>query len=246
MRRSFGPPSFHKPGVRVEGGHRRFDLGTVLVAVVGGRQPWLQVPVSREQPEGREYEACAPNRRRSNSNVFRSRALIGAREFKAGGRRTPRRPVPLCRRTPVSGQKRLPTQEQTGVTLALIHHVAGGFCRRRGGPLPARLDYLLHRPLSAILAIEDLSDSVRIGLVDLAGRLSSALADRDGLSWTRCHGDCHGYNAHIALKGPQAGQAVFFDFDESGPGYLAYDLAVFLCNCVLFGRKDHAVLARLH
>jgi Ser/Thr protein kinase RdoA (MazF antagonist) len=100
-------------------------------------------------------------------------------------------------------------------------------------------DHLLHRPLSAILADKDLRDSVRIGFVDLAGRLSGALAKWDGLSWTRCHGDCYGYNANIALKGPQAGQAVFFDFDESGPGYLAYDLAVFLWNCVLFGRKNY-------
>jgi Ser/Thr protein kinase RdoA (MazF antagonist) len=69
--------------------------------------------------------------------------------------------------------------------------------------------------------------------------LSGALAKWDGLSWTHCHGDCHGYNANIALKGPQAGQAVFFDFDESGPGFLAYDLAVFLWNCVLFGRKNY-------
>jgi Ser/Thr protein kinase RdoA (MazF antagonist) len=55
----------------------------------------------------------------------------------------------------------------------------------------------------------------------------------------RIHGDCHGYHAHIALQGPRAGQVVFFDF-ESGPGYLAYDVSVFLWNCVLFGRKDHA------
>ena len=75
------------------------------------------------------------------------------------------------------------------------------------------------------------------GLADLAGRLSSTLAASDGLSWTRCHGDCHGYNAHIALQGPRAGQAVFSDFDESGPGYLAYDVSVFLWNYVLFGRK---------
>jgi hypothetical protein len=67
-----------------------------------------------------------------------------------------------------------------------------------------------------------------------------ALGEWDGLSWTRCHGGCHGYNAHIGLQGHRAGQAVFFDFDESGTGYLAYDLSVFLWNCVLFGRKDHA------
>ena len=33
---------------------------------------------------------------------------------------------------------------------------------------------------------------------------------------------------------------MFFDFDDGGPGYLAYDLAVFLWCCVSFGRKQHA------
>src|SRR5260370_679771 len=64
-------------------------------------------------------------------------------------------------------------------------------------------DHLLQRPLSAILALEDLSDSLRTGLVDLTERLSTRLAEWDGLSWTRCHGDCHGYNANIALQGPR-------------------------------------------
>lgn len=127
-----------------------------------------------------------------------------------------------------------------GVTLARIHDVADGFAADNKSRYRLDIDHLLHKPLSFILGIDGLSDSVRNGLVDLAGRLSSALAQRNGLSWTYCHGDCHGYNAHIALQGHQAGQAVFFDFDESGPGYLAYDLAVFLWSCVLFGRKDHA------
>jgi Ser/Thr protein kinase RdoA (MazF antagonist) len=90
------------------------------------------------------------------------------------------------------------------------------------------------------LAVEDLGDSVRAQLVDLTKRLCSGLAERDGLSWTLCHGDCHGYNAKIALQGPRAGEAVFFDFDEGGPGYLAYDIAVFLHSCVLYERKQHA------
>ena len=126
-----------------------------------------------------------------------------------------------------------------GVTLARMHDVAADFVAGEKGRYRLDCEHLLHRPLSAILADKDLSDSVRIGFVDLAGRLSSALAKWEGLSWTRCHGDCHGYNANIALKGPRAGQAVFFDFDESGPGYLAYDLGVFLWNCVLFGRKNY-------
>jgi Ser/Thr protein kinase RdoA (MazF antagonist) len=127
-----------------------------------------------------------------------------------------------------------------GVTLARMHDVAGGFAAGDQGRYRLDLDHLLHRPLSSILAIEDLGDSVRTGLIDLTRRLSAGLAEWDGLSWTRCHGDCHGYNANIALQGPRAGQAVFFDFDESGPGYLAYDIAVFLWCCVSFGRKQHA------
>jgi Ser/Thr protein kinase RdoA (MazF antagonist) len=126
-----------------------------------------------------------------------------------------------------------------GVTLARLHDVAGGFADDKAR-YRLDCDHLLHKPSSFILAIEGLSDSVRTGLVDLTRRLSTALAERDELSWTRCHGDCHGYNAHIALQGAKAGQAVFFDFDESAPGYLAYDVAVFLWCCVIFERKDHA------
>jgi Ser/Thr protein kinase RdoA (MazF antagonist) len=127
-----------------------------------------------------------------------------------------------------------------GVTLARIHDIAGGFAAGDRSSYRLDRDHLLHGPLSSILALEDLSASVRNELADVTARLSGRLAEWDGLSWTRCHGDCHGYNAHIALQGARAGQAVFFDFDEGGPGYLAYDLSVFLWNCVLFGRKDHA------
>lgn len=127
-----------------------------------------------------------------------------------------------------------------GVTLARIHDAVSGFAAGDKGRYRLDGDHLLHRPLSSILVIEDLSDSVRTGLADLTARLSNALAEQDGLSWTRCHGDCHGYNANIALQGPRTGQAVFFDFDEGGPGYLAYDIAVFLHCCVLFERKHHA------
>jgi Ser/Thr protein kinase RdoA (MazF antagonist) len=129
---------------------------------------------------------------------------------------------------------------ENGVTLARIHDAASGFAPGGNGRYRLDGDHLLHRPLSFILAIEGLSDSVRTGLAELTRRLSSALAKCDGLSWTHCHGDCHGYNAHIALQGAKAGQAVFFDFDESAPGYLAYDIAVFLWCCVIFERKDHA------
>ena len=69
-----------------------------------------------------------------------------------------------------------------GVTLARIHDAAGGFAAGDNGRYRLDCDHLLHRPLSFILAIEDLGDSVATGLIDLTGRLSSAVAERDGLS----------------------------------------------------------------
>ena len=57
-----------------------------------------------------------------------------------------------------------------GVTLARIHDAAGGFAAFDKGRYRLDLDHLLHRPLSAILALADLSDAVRTKLVELTGR----------------------------------------------------------------------------
>ena len=69
-----------------------------------------------------------------------------------------------------------------GVTLARMHDAAGGFAAGDKGRYRLDCDHLLHRPLSFILEIEDLSDSVRTGLVDLTGRLSSALAEWEAVA----------------------------------------------------------------
>jgi Ser/Thr protein kinase RdoA (MazF antagonist) len=90
------------------------------------------------------------------------------------------------------------------------------------------LDHLLHRQLAAVMGIKALATKTQEYLRELASRLSASVAAADNLSWTLCHGDCHGGNARIAEDGPRAGQAIFFDFDDGGPGYLAYDLAVYL------------------
>ncbi len=170
--------------------------------------------------------------------AMRDGALFTSAPFPEG-----QRPAVLFRHAegrPSQARGSVADASANGVTLARIHDAASGFAAGDKARYRLDCDHLLHRPLSFILAIEGLSDSVRTGLVDLAARLSGAVAERDGLSRTYCHGDCHGYNAHIALQGAKAGQAVFFDFDESGPGYLAYDIAVFLWCCVIFERKDHA------
>lgn len=122
-----------------------------------------------------------------------------------------------------------------GVTLARIHAAANGFARWNSDRQRLDLDHLLHRPVAWVLDLALLDADGAKAMADLAARLSSRVAAIDGLRWVRCHGDCHGGNARIARDGPLKGQAVFFDFDDGGPGYLAYDIAVFLWSLSLQG-----------
>ena len=129
-----------------------------------------------------------------------------------------------------------------GVTLARIHDAADAYPGQASGRFRLDLDHLLHRQVSAVLALGIDAPRARDGLEAIAGRLATALERVDrALTRTRCHGDCHGLNARIAVTGPHAGEAVFFDFDDGGFGYLAYDLAVHLWAQVSFGRRRHGV-----
>ena len=128
-----------------------------------------------------------------------------------------------------------------GVTLARIHMAADAYADRDRGRYGADLDNLLHAPVSAVLALDFVTTEQRESLADMASGLTAAVLTASGLSCTRCHGDCHGGNARIATEGPFAGQAVFIDFDDGGPGYLAYDLAVYLWAQVSFQRRGFAL-----
>ncbi len=124
------------------------------------------------------------------------------------------------------------------ITLAHLHRAADAYPEREHGLHRLDLDHLLHRPIQAILALDLGTSQARHDLAGLETRLAAAVGQLDAdLTRTRCHGDVHGFNARIAETGPHAGQAVFFDFDEGGFGYLAYDLAVHLWAQVSFGRQ---------
>ena len=60
----------------------------------------------------------------------------------------------------------------------------------------------------------------------MQGLLAELAQAKGGLSRVICHGDTHGFNNHIATNADGAKSAVFFDFDDAGPGFLAYDLCV--------------------
>ncbi|MBX4902397.1 phosphotransferase [Rhizobium bangladeshense] len=137
----------------------------------------------------------------------------------------------------VSGRDPSPTDagdaRANGRTLALMHNAAQTFSSE-GAIYRLDLEHLLHRPLAQIRDSGVIEDAdVLSDLESIAARTARAIEAYQNLTWIYCHGDCHGFNARIN----DAGEAVFFDFDDGGPGYLAYDLSVFLWAKVSFGRS---------
>ena len=129
-----------------------------------------------------------------------------------------------------------------GITLARLHDAADRYPDRMRGRYRLDLDHLLHREVATVLALGLDAPQARRDLLALQSRLADAVARLDhALTRTRCHGDCHGLNARIASAGPHEAQAVFFDFEDGGYGYLAYDLAVHLWAQISFGRRRHAI-----
>lgn len=129
-----------------------------------------------------------------------------------------------------------------GMTLARLHDAADRWPLREIGHIRLDLDHLLHRPAHRLLHSPALSDDAKAILRPLVARLAQAVAALEPLSRTRCHGDCHGLNARLQPLATAGGeQAMLFDFDDSGFGYLAYDLAVHLWAQVSFGRRRHPV-----
>jgi len=119
-----------------------------------------------------------------------------------------------------------------GAELARIHLLSRNY---PGPPSNYQLDFdhLLRRPLVRLLAVKELDEEVREMLKSIALGLEERIATFNGLTSVACHGDCHGWNTHMS-DGPEGGRvASFFDFDDGGPGYLAYDLAVYLWNNLL-------------
>lgn len=110
-----------------------------------------------------------------------------------------------------------------GRAVAAVHAATDDF-RTEAPRFALDLDHLLREPLAALrpalghrlrdLAyLEELAATLRARIE----RLPAAEMDRGF-----CHGDFHGDNAHID------GETVtFFDFDCCGPGWRAYDIAVF-------------------
>lgn len=117
-----------------------------------------------------------------------------------------------------------------GETLARMHVAAVDFASPHDR-FRLDLDHLLDRALAALDPLLDERADDRAYLAVLANRLRALFATRlTALSAGICHGDCHGFNARIGADGI----ATLLDFDDGGPGWLAYDLACWLWSARAF------------
>ncbi|MEJ8845365.1 phosphotransferase enzyme family protein [Variovorax rhizosphaerae] len=110
--------------------------------------------------------------------------------------------------------------------LAALHSAGESF---QGTPsaYTLDLDYLLLRPLQSLLRAPTMTAELRPQFEDLARRLHDRIGEFSELSRVLCHGDAHSHNNFVVQGAQGQREAVFFDFDEAGPGYLAYELAVY-------------------
>ncbi|NVM88848.1 phosphotransferase enzyme family protein [Variovorax sp. SG517] len=121
-------------------------------------------------------------------------------------------------------------------------HTAGESYRGPASIYRLDLDYLLLRPLQGLLRVPTMTPELRPQFEELGERLHAAILALGELSQVLCHGDAHGSNNFIVSTEAQGlREAAFFDFDEAGPGYLSYELAVY--PWVLYPRADDEVLS---
>jgi len=106
-------------------------------------------------------------------------------------------------------------------------HAAGESYRGIASAYTLDLDYLLLRPLEGLLRAPTMTAEMRPQFEELARRLHHRIEALGTLARVLCHGDAHGSNNFVVRDADGRREAAFFDFDEAGPGYLAYELSVY-------------------
>ena len=106
-------------------------------------------------------------------------------------------------------------------------HAAGDSLQSNASHYALDLDHLLLRPLQQLLRAATMTTGLRPQFEALGQRLHDRILSFGDLTQVLCHGDAHGDNNFIAVREAGEREAVFFDFDDTGPGYLAFELAVY-------------------
>lgn len=99
------------------------------------------------------------------------------------------------------------------------------------------LHHLVRRPLQRLLNHASVDEVLAGRFSTLASELIARIAAMTPLTMITCHGDCHGGNTLMTDASDGRRVASFFDFDDGGPGYLAYDLAVYLWASLLHSKE---------
>jgi Ser/Thr protein kinase RdoA (MazF antagonist) len=118
-------------------------------------------------------------------------------------------------------------------------HIAGESYQGPASAYTLDLDYLLVRPLERLLRASTMTAELRPTFEALGRSLYDNILEMGKLTRVLCQGDAHGTNHFMAQDTEGQRKAVFFDFDELGPGYLGYELAVYPWN--LYPREPDGV-----
>lgn len=110
--------------------------------------------------------------------------------------------------------------------LAALHAAGQGY-RGVASAYTLDLDHLLLRPLQGLLQASTMTAALGRQFEELGMRLHRRIQALGPLSQVLCHGDAHGSNNFVLTGADAQRSAVFFDFDDAGPGVLAYELAVY-------------------
>jgi Ser/Thr protein kinase RdoA (MazF antagonist) len=121
----------------------------------------------------------------------------------------------------------LPDIEATGRGLALLHE-AGKDYQGPASLYVLELPYLLDSSLQQLCTAPTMDDALRAHFSAIAQALTARIAAMPALTRVACHGDCHGSNNFMTDGIDGARVASFFDFDDTGPGWLSYELCVYL------------------
>lgn len=236
-------PTAHSIGMLVQ---ERYDLGEV-VASEFLRRSFNQVyrlsfasgqravaRLSAERPRGSpnvKFEAVALEHW-AQVGCAVARCLLSADGEVAIQVQLPEGPYPLMLFEHLDGEFTSDSAEDIEAFargLAALH-IGGESYRGPASAYCLDLDYLLLRPLECLLRAPTMTAELRPHFEALGQRLHNDILALGNLTRVLCHGDAHGSNNFIVNSAKDRREAVFFDFDEAGPGYLAYELAVYPWN----------------
>lgn len=132
----------------------------------------------------------------------------------------------------------------SGRALAALHAAAHSYV---GPPSRYALEpaFLLDASLAQLRHTPVMDDALWHGLANVAAQVRHRLGPTEGLARVHAHGDFHGSNHFMVPEPNGAREVAFFDFDDAGPGLLAYELGVLLWS-LLPRRTDVPLAAPLH